>query len=286
MTGTMCQVALVQLRTPYRIIAARDHALPLVEKAMATGADLIILPETCNMMARDSFMLRASACAEVDDLFVASMRERAAHHARWILLGSVVVRTTDGRCANRSLLIDPTGGISARYDKIHLFDVHLDNGEMHRESDIYVPGSIATVADTPWGGLGLSICYDIRFPELYRDLAMAGAVMHAVPAAFTAQTGKAHWETLLRARAIETGSYILAAAQGGEHAGGAVTWGRSMIVSPWGHVVAMAVDDSPDVVIATLDLSAVDHAREKIAALAHRRAYTVPKSPEKDRVHG
>ena len=179
----------------------------------------------------------------------------------------------DARAANRSLLIDPTGAVVARYDKLHVFDVDLPNGETYRESATVRPGDRAAMAQTPWGGLGLTVCYDIRFPHLYRQLAKAGAAMIAVPAAFTVPTGEAHWETLLRARAIETGAFILAPAQGGTHEDGRRTWGRSTVVGPWGEIVAKADHDDPCVVPATLDLTAVARARAAVPALTHDRDF-------------
>jgi predicted amidohydrolase len=273
---TTCRAALVQLRTPDDAEAALRHALPFVEAAVGDGADLILLPETCNLMERDSAALDRKVVAEADDPFVAGMRRVAADAGVWLLLGSVVVRHPDGRRANRSLLLDPAGQIVARYDKIHLFDADLANGQRFRESANYVPGSQAAVAGTPWGGLGLTICYDVRFPVLHRDLALAGAALIASPAAFNPTTGAAHWEVLLRARAIETGSFVLAPAQGGAHADGEVTWGRSMIISPWGEILAAARDDAPGVLTADLDLAAVAAARTAIPALANRRAYAAP----------
>ena len=182
------------------------------------------------------------------------------------------IKLGDNRIANRSFLFSDTGEIVARYDKIHLFDVDLPTGESHRESDLVRPGEEAVVAETPWAIIGLSICYDLRFAYLYRDLAKAGASILTVPAAFTVPTGKAHWETLLRARAIETGSFVLAPAQCGEHEGGRQTYGHSLIIGPWGEVLADAGEDT-GFIIAELDLSAVEKAREAIPALKHDRAY-------------
>ena len=179
----------------------------------------------------------------------------------------------DARAANRSLLIDASGGIVARYDKLHVFDVNLPNGETYRESATVRPGDGASVADTPWGRLGLTICYDIRFPHLYRALAKAGAGMISVPAAFTVPTGEAHWETLLRARAIETGAFVLAPAQGGSHEDGRKTWGRSTVVGPWGEIVAKLDHDEPGVLFATLELDAVQRARQAVPALSHDRDF-------------
>jgi predicted amidohydrolase len=197
----------------------------------------------------------------------------------WLLIGSAVVKSGhsgDDRSANRSLLIDANGGIVARYDKLHVFDVDLANGERYRESATIRPGDGATVADTPWGRLGMSVCYDVRFPHLYRQLAKAGAAMISIPAAFTVPTGEAHWETLLRARAIETGAFVLAPAQGGTHEDGRRTWGHSTVVGPWGEIVARLDHDEPAVLRATLDLSAVERARTSVPALLHDREFAAP----------
>ncbi|MBU0800194.1 MAG: carbon-nitrogen hydrolase family protein, partial [Alphaproteobacteria bacterium] len=176
------------------------------------------------------------------------------------------------KIANRSLLFDAHGDIAAMYDKIHLFDVDLPTGEKHRESDVVEPGTRAVVADTPWGGVGMTICYDVRFAYLYRALAQQGAKIITVPAAFTVPTGRAHWETLLRARAIETGSYIIAPAQCGSHQGGRATYGHSLVVSPWGEVIADG-GDAPGITVATLDMNAVDTVRNAIPALTHDREF-------------
>ena len=182
----------------------------------------------------------------------------------------------DERAANRSFLIDAAGAVVATYDKLHVYDVDLPTGERWRESAAIRPGDGAVIADTPWGRLGLTICYDVRFPQLYRALAKAGAVMIAVPAAFTVPAGEAHWETLLRARAIETGCYVLAPAQAGEHEDARRTWGRSMVVAPWGEVLARLDDDEPGVLFATLDLEAVAKARAAVPQLTHDREFAAP----------
>ncbi|HEY0053308.1 MAG TPA: carbon-nitrogen hydrolase family protein, partial [Caulobacteraceae bacterium] len=216
-----------------------------------------------------------------DDPFVRGVQDLAAELKVWILVGSVLVaRPQDvgegAKAANRSLLIDDGGRIVGTYDKVHMFDVDLPNGDRYRESANVRPGERAVVAQTPWGGLGLSVCYDMRFPQLYRALGKAGAAMVAVPSAFTVPTGQAHWETLLRARAIETGAFVLAPAQGGAHEDGRKTWGRSMVVGPWGEVVAALTDDAPGVLHATLDFAAVDKARAAIPQLRHDRPFEEP----------
>jgi len=202
-------------------------------------------------------------------------RELARESGLWLHCGSLAVLLDNGRVANRTLLLDPRGEVVARYDKIHMFDVDLGNGEAYRESATFEAGAEAVVACTPWGGLGLSICYDLRFPHLYRSLAKAGADFLAVPAAFTRTTGRAHWHVLLRARAIETGCFVFAPAQCGEHVGGRQTYGHALIVSPWGAIIADG-GENPGFIIAEIDPAEVDEARRKIPSLGHDRSYTDP----------
>ena len=270
------RVALLQLRTPAGQAAAFAQVEPLVRQAAADGARFIATPEATNILERDRTRLFAGLKSAEADPCVQGLIALAAELKVWILIGSALVLREDGGAANRSMLIDPAGQVRATYDKIHMFDVDLPTGERARESEAYTPGAEAVVAQTPFGTLGLSICYDIRFPYLYRALAKAGAEILTVPAAFTRPTGEAHWEILLRARAIETGAFVLAPAQGGRHEDGRGTWGRSMIVGPWGEVLAAAADDEPGVIAATLDLAASAKARASIPALANERAFTGP----------
>jgi len=277
--GTGLAIALIQTRTPATAAAALSHVEPLIREAAAGGAKLILTPEGSNLLEqrRDR---RALAIADEDqDAAVIGLRHLAAELGVWLLIGSAIVKsahTGDDRAANRSLLIDPGGGIVARYDKLHVFDVDLPNGETYRESATIRPGDGAAVAATPWGRLGLTICYDLRFPHLFRQLARAGACMIAVPAAFTVPTGEAHWEVLLRARAIETGAFILAPAQGGIHEDGRRTWGRSTVVGPWGEVIARLDHDEPGILLTTLDLAAVEIARASVPQLRHDRTFAAP----------
>jgi len=270
----LLDVALLQLCTPDRQDRSIEHAMPFLEEAAAGGANFIILPETCNLMQRDPILLARQLFYVDDDPFICAARTFAADRNVWLLVGSVLVRG-ESKARNRALLVAPDGSIAASYDKIHLFDVDLPNGERHRESDRYEAGDRAIVGRTPWGGVGLTICYDLRFPELHRDLSLAGAEMIATPAAFARPTGEAHWETLLRARAIENGCFVLAPAQGGTHADGSRTWGRSMIVDPWGQPIIALDHDRPGIVSARLDLSEVEKARNAIPSLAHRRRYNL-----------
>ena len=276
---TPLPVALIQTRTPTAPAAAFAHVEPLIREAAAAGAKLILTPEASNFLIQDRAARDAVLTTEDRDTVVGSLRALAGELGVWLLIGSAIVRSGhegDDRAANRSLLIDDTGAVIATYDKLHVYDVDLPTGERWRESASVRPGDGAVVAETPWGGLGLTICYDIRFPQLHRALAKAGAVMIAVPAAFTVPTGEAHWETLLRARAIETGCYILAPAQAGLHEDGRRTWGRSTIVAPWGEVVARLDHDEPGVLLATLDFDAVTRARSAVPQLTHDREFAGP----------
>lgn len=272
-------IALIQTRTPATAAAGLAHVEPLIREAASGGARFVLTPEGTNLLEQRRDRRDAAITDEDQDVAVLGLRRLAAELGVWLLIGSAIVRSGhvgDARAANRSLLVDPSGAITARYDKLHVFDVDLPNGERYRESAAVRPGDAAAVADTPWGRLGLTICYDIRFPHLYRQLAKAGVSMIAVPAAFTAPTGEAHWETLLRARAIETGAFVLAPAQGGLHEDGRRTWGRSTVVGPWGEVMARADHDDPCIVRAKLDMEAVARARRAVPALTHDRDFLPP----------
>ncbi|HEX4179249.1 MAG TPA: carbon-nitrogen hydrolase family protein [Caulobacteraceae bacterium] len=270
------RVGLVQLRTPADQAAAFRHAEPLVRQAAAEGAQFIVTPEVTNLVQRNRALSMPAMKPEADDPCVRDLIALAAELKVWLLIGSAVVLREGGGVANRSILIDPDGREVVTYDKMHMFDVDLPSGEKARESEAFVAGDAAVVADTPLGRIGLSICYDVRFAYLYRALAKAGAQILTVPAAFTRSTGEAHWEILLRARAIETGSFVLAPAQGGLHEDGRGTWGRSMIIGPWGEVLARADGDEPGVISATLDLDAVAKARQAIPALKNERGFNGP----------
>ncbi len=278
MTETL-RVALVQTTTPADPAGGLAHVAPLIRRAAEGGARLILTPEGTNLLVQDRARREALLADEADDVAVAGLMSLAAELGVWLLIGSAIVKSghaDDARAANRSLLIDDRGRTVARYDKLHVYDVDLPTGERWRESAAVRPGERAVVAPTPWGGLGLTVCYDVRFPHLFRALARAGADMIAVPAAFTVPTGEAHWETLLRARAIETGCFVLAPAQGGTHADGRRTWGRSTVVGPWGEVVGRLDHDRPDVLFADLDLSAVARARQAVPQLTHDRDFAPP----------
>ena len=273
---TILRAAVVQLRTPARLAAALDHAAPLVREAAARGATLIVTPEATNVLQRDRAKLFEQLTSQDKDPVVQGRADPGAAVKVHVLIGSALVLREDGGSANRSVLIGPDGATLATYDKIHMFDVDLPTGERHRESAVYAPGERAVVTDLPEARLGLSICYDMRFPELYRQLALAGAQVIALPAAFTRPTGEAHWETLIRARAIETGAFVLAAAQGGFHEDGRGTWGHSIIVGPWGQVLAKFDHDEPGVLVADLDLDEVAKVRAAIPNLRNARAFASP----------
>jgi deaminated glutathione amidase len=272
-------IALIQTRTPASPAAAFAHVEPLIRDAAAGGAKLILTPEATNFLIKDPAARAAALTTQDRDAVIGNLRALAQELGVWLLIGSAIVKSGhegDDRAANRSLLIDDAGVVVATYDKLHVYDVDLPTGERWRESAAIRPGDGAVVADTPWGRLGLTICYDIRFPHLYRALAKAGAGMISVPAAFTVPTGDAHWETLLRARAIETGCWILAPAQAGLHEDGRRTWGRSTVVGPWGEVVAKLDHDEPGVLFALLDFDAVTRARNAVPQLTHDRAFAEP----------
>jgi predicted amidohydrolase len=272
----MLKVGLVQTRTPATQAGALSHIEPLIRQAAAGGAALIVTPECSNILQRDRSKLFATLAPLEADVAVVGLRALAAELSVWLLIGSALVRRGDGKAANRSVLVAPDGAVAATYDKIHMFDVDLPTGERHRESSAYEAGDLAVTAGAAGAVLGLTICYDVRFPPLHAALARAGAQVLTVPAAFTRPTGEAHWEVLLRARAIETGSFVLAPAQGGFHEDGRGTWGRSMAIGPWGEVLAIADHDEPGVVMAELDLSAVAKARGAIPALANARPFALP----------
>lgn len=279
---TTLPVALIQTRTPASPGAAFAHVEPLIRQAAAGGARLVLTPEATNFLIQDRARRDAVLAAQDADEAVLKLRDLARELGIWLLIGSAIVRSGhdgDDRAANRSILVDDRGEVVSTYDKLHVYDVDLPTGERWRESASIRPGDGAVIADTPWGRLGLTICYDIRFPQLHRALAKAGAVMIAVPAAFTVPTGEAHWETLLRARAIETGCYVMAPAQAGTHEDGRRTWGRSTIVGPWGEIVAKLDNDEPGVLFATLDFDAVTRARNAVPQLTHDRDFAPPEAP-------
>jgi predicted amidohydrolase len=272
--GAAFRVGLIQMRSSRSPGENRDAALALIEQAKRDGADYVQTPEMTNIMEVKRDNLFAAITPEEQDTTLAAFRELARRLAIWVHVGSLAVKVSPERAANRSFLIDPRGDIKARYDKIHMFDVDLANGESYRESRSYQPGELAMVADLPWGRLGLTICYDLRFPALYRALAEAGSSFLAIPSAFTRQTGEAHWHVLNRARAVENGCFVLAAAQGGTHQSGRETFGHSVVIDPWGNVIAEG-GDAPGVVMAEIDPSLVGKARGRVPSLQHGRRFEI-----------
>lgn len=272
-TGTF-KAGLIQMRSGLTPAKNVDDAAALISQAKAAGADYVQTPEMTNILALKREDLLAQIATEENDNSLAALREIARRNRIHLHVGSLAIKSSDERASNRSFLIDPTGDIIARYDKIHMFDVDLDNGESYRESRNFAPGDLGVAADLPWGRLGLTICYDLRFPALFRALADAGSIFLSVPAAFTKPTGEAHWHILLRARAIENGAFVLAAAQGGQHENGRETYGHSLVVDPWGRVIAEGGLE-PDVIIAEIDPAAVTAARSRIPSLQHGRRFEI-----------
>jgi len=272
MTSATFKAAMIQMRSGLAPAANLAAAVTLIGEAKSSGADYVLTPEMTNIMEVKRERLFANIVEEAADTSLATFRELARKLGIFIHIGSLAIKIAPEKAANRSFLIDPKGRIAARYDKIHMFDVDLGNGESYRESRSYRPGEQAVISDLPWGRLGLTVCYDLRFPALYRALAEAGATMLAMPSAFTRQTGEAHWHVLLRARAIENGAFVLAPAQGGTHANGRKTYGHSLIIAPWGEIMAEAGTD-PSVIVADIDLAAVADARMRVPSLQHDRPF-------------
>jgi deaminated glutathione amidase len=266
--------ALIQMRSSLKPRGNIDDAVRMIGEAKAAGADYVLTPEMTNILAAKREQLFAAIVDEESDASLATLRELARRLGIYIHIGSLAIKLSNDRAANRSFLIDPKGEIAARYDKIHMFDVDLADGESYRESRNYRPGELAVLADLPWGRLGLTVCYDLRFPALYRALAEAGATMLAIPSAFTKQTGEAHWHVLIRTRAIENGCFVLAAAQGGKHENGRDTYGHSLIVDPWGRIIAEAGTE-PGIVMARIDPAEVTNARARIPSLQHGRRFEI-----------
>jgi deaminated glutathione amidase len=267
-------VGLVQMRSGLTPSANLDSAVKLIGEAKAAGADYVQTPEMTNLMDIRRERMLAAVVPEENDTSLARLRELARALGIWLHIGSLAIKVSPDRAANRAFLIDPAGEIAARYDKIHMFDVDLADGESYRESNSFRPGDSAVSVDLPWGRLGLTICYDLRFPALYRALAEAGCSFIAIPAAFTKQTGEAHWHVLIRARAIENGCYVFAAAQGGAHENGRSTFGHSLVVDPWGRILAEG-NTEPGIVIAKVDPAEVAAARGRVPSLRHGRRFEI-----------
>lgn len=274
---TSLTVSCIQLSSVPDLAENLKTAERLVRLAKEQGAEMVILPENTGCMAREKKVKLSQAFVETEHAAVSRFAALARELKLWIIAGSLSVlpneKATD-KMANRSLVFNPFGAIVGRYDKIHLYDATPKPGEIYRESGEIIPGDKAVLVDTPWGKLGLSVCYDVRFPHLYRMLAKAGAVMLSVPAAFTQTTGKVHWHILLQARAIETGCFVFAPAQTGTHDGGRRTYGHSLIISPWGEIIADAGEEV-GLITAKIDLNKVAEARKAIPALKHDRSFAI-----------
>jgi deaminated glutathione amidase len=268
------RVGLVQMRSGRTPAQNVDAATKLIKEAKTGGADYVLTPEMTNILERKREDLFAALTPEEKDRSLAAFRDLARRLGIWVHVGSLAIEVLPQKAVNRSFLIDPKGEIVARYDKIHMFDVDLGGGENYRESRNYRPGDLAVVADLPWGRLGLTVCYDLRFPALYRAIAEAGASFFSIPSAFTRQTGEAHWHVLVRARAIENGSFVFAAAQGGKHENGRETYGHSLIIDPWGGILGEG-DIEPGVILAEIDPAQVAAARGRIPSLQHGRRFEI-----------
>ena len=271
------RAALVQMRSSRDPHANLAQATRLIREAAAAGAHYVQTPENTLLMELETGALFEKIDTEERTAAIPALAALARELGIWLHIGSIAVRVDEGMAANRAFLFAPSGAIAARYDKIHMFDVSLPGGETYRESNVYRAGQTAVVALLPWCGLGMTTCYDLRFPEQFKSLAQAGAAVLTVPSAFTRVTGEAHWHVLLRARAIETGCFVLAAAQGGRHDSGRTTYGHSLIVSPWGDILAEA-ETEPGVIFADIDVREVETARNRIPALEHSCAFRVERA--------
>jgi predicted amidohydrolase len=266
------RAGLIQMRTGRSVQANLDAAAAMIGEAKRAGADYVQTPEMTNIMEvkRENFF--GAIVEEDSDTGLMMFRELARALGIYVHVGSLAIKVSPDKAANRAFLIDPKGEVVARYDKIHMFDVDLANGESYRESRNYRAGELAVLKDLPWGRLGITVCYDLRFPALYRALAEAGASFVAIPSAFTRQTGEAHWHILNRARAIENGCFVFAAAQGGRHENGRETFGHSLVIDPWGRILAEGGTE-PGVVMAEIDPAEVAAARSKVPSLQHGRRF-------------
>jgi predicted amidohydrolase len=272
---TAFRAACVQLRSSDDVQENIRITSELIREAKGKGAQFVATPENTTLMAPDGGAKLAQSYDEEHDPALPAFSRLAEELGIWLLIGSLAIKVSDSKTANRSFLVDPKGRVAARYSKIHLFDVDLPSGEKYRESNTVAGGDRAVVADLPWGRIGLTICYDLRFPQLYRALAKKGAFLLTVPSAFTETTGKAHWHVLLRARAIENGAFVMAPAQGGTHANGRKTYGHSLIIAPWGEILAEGGTE-PGVFVADIDPALAADARARVPNLQHDRAFEGP----------
>ncbi|HXF67680.1 MAG TPA: carbon-nitrogen hydrolase family protein [Burkholderiales bacterium] len=269
------RIACLQLSSGNDFAANLAALQGMAREAAAGGARFVFAPEYCLMLDGSGRVMRERALAPDGEPALSALRALARELGVWLLAGSLTLRSDDGRLWNRSLLFSAEGRVAASYDKIHMFDATLPSGRTIRESSAYRPGDRAVIADTPWGGLGMTVCYDLRFPQLYRALARGGAVLLCVPSSFQRETGRAHWHALLRARAIENAAFVIAPAQCGDHPGERMSYGHSLVVDPWGEVLADA-GEAPGVVYADLDLGRVERVRAMLPSLAHDRPFSPP----------
>lgn len=273
----MPRFALIQTRSSTDIQQNIDVISSQIAQAAQHNPNIICLPEMVNIIQKDHDKLAQEITIFADDIFIKAAQEWAKSYQCWINLGSCALKSEknnpDQRYYNRNVMINNDGEIVSHYDKIHLFDVKLANGEYYKESDTYQHGKNAVICDTPWGKMGFTICYDLRFSQLYRDLALQGADFILAPAAFTQFTGKAHWHLLTRARAIETGAYIIAAGQGGTHDDGRKTYGHSLVVNPWGEIIGECDHEKPDILIVDCDAGLCEKVRTQIPSLQHHREF-------------
>lgn len=268
----MVRIGLIQLNSGNEVSPNIDTIEAYIRQAHAGGATFVSTPETSHLMEMNREAVLSKAQYEDDDEGVKRFASLAKELSLWLHIGSLIIKIGKEKLANRAFLFSPEGEIAARYDKLHLFDVDLPNGETYRESRLYQAGSKAVVAETPFGTLGFSICYDLRFPYLFRDLADRGAGILLIPAAFTQKTGEAHWHTLMKARAVETGCFVVAAAQTGIHATGRSTYGHSLVIDPWGEVLADAGTET-GVTLVDIDLAKIEQTRVIMPSLKHTRTY-------------
>jgi deaminated glutathione amidase len=274
-SNTTFRVGLVQMCTGRDVEKNLADAGALIREAAARGAEYVQTPEITTLMETERTRLFSAIRPEEGNPAIAHFSVLARELKLWLHVGSMAVLLGNGKIANRSLLFSPAGEVEARFDKIHMFDVDLPGGESYRESKNYQAGNTGVLAGLPWGTLGLTVCYDLRFPHLYRALAQGGADFLAIPSAFTAKTGAAHWHILMRARAIENGCFVFAAAQAGKHESGRESYGHSLIVAPWGEIVADAGGEHPGVIVADVDVSQVQEARKRIPSLQHDRPFQI-----------
>lgn len=270
------KAACVQMTSTDSVAENTEIASKLIREAKAAGAAFIATPEMTSLMDQRAGAMAAKVTTEEDNTALSAFRKLSAAERIWLLVGSMAVKIGPARYANRSFMINPEGEIAATYDKIHMFDVEIGDGQTYKESADYQPGEQSVLVDAAGARMGLSICYDVRFPHLYRAMATAGAEVMCVPAAFTKTTGMAHWHVLLRARAIETNSFVIAPGQVGRHPDGRETFGHSLIISPWGEILAEG-SDAPGIVTATLDLDLVHAARQKVPSLRNGRNFAPPR---------